>query len=91
MPELTLYKYDSCPFCARVRQFMQANGLELPMKDILQDNAAFRELLSGGGSQQVPCLRIETSAGAESTVQWLYESMDIIAYLQQHLVQPSQA
>ena len=33
----------------------------------------------GGGKRQVPCLRIEATPGE---VQWLYESMDIIAYLQ---------
>ena len=33
----------------------------------------------GGGKRRVPCLRIEATPGE---VQWLYESMDIIAYLQ---------
>ena len=39
---------------------------------------AVRELLVGGGSATVPCLRIENDAGE---VHWLYESADIIDYI----------
>ena len=73
-----LYQYDSCPFCARVRAFLEARGIDVPMRDTLRDASAFRELLMGGGRATVPCLRIEEDDGA---VQWLYESEDIIAYL----------
>jgi glutathione S-transferase len=38
-------------------------------------------LIEQGGHSQVPCLRIETTDGS---VQWMYESDDIIAYLQQN-------
>ena len=78
-----LYQYPSCPFCARVRHFLDSTGIEVPMKDILQDQQAYRELVLGGGSQQVPCLRIESPGDPEPIVHWLYESADIIAYLQQ--------
>lgn len=60
-----------------VRRFLEQSGMDIPLRNIHQDPAAHRELVEGGGSQQVPCLRIE-SAGA---VRWLYESADIIAYL----------
>jgi glutaredoxin 2 len=73
-----LYQYDSCPFCARVRRFLDARGIDLPMRDTLRDPAAFRELLLGGGRATVPCLRIETEDG---DVSWLYESADIVDYL----------
>lgn len=73
-----LYQYDSCPFCARVRRFLDAHGIDLPMRDTLRDAAAFRELLMGGGRATVPCLRIETETG---DVSWLYESADIMDYL----------
>ena len=73
-----LYQYDTCPFCARVRRFLDAQGIDVPMKDTLKEPAAFRELLMGGGRATVPCLRIETDAG---DVHWLYESNDIIEYL----------
>jgi glutathione S-transferase len=46
-----------------------------------QPEGEFRaELLQHGGKVQTPCLRI---ADAQGNVQWLYESNDIIKYLQQ--------
>ncbi|HAR30712.1 MAG TPA: glutaredoxin [Gammaproteobacteria bacterium] len=77
-----LYQYDSCPFCQRVRRFLAESGLSLPLKDTLRDPEARRELLTGGGDTQVPCLRIER----DGEVTWLYESLDIIAYLRAHAV-----
>ncbi len=73
-----LYQYDSCPFCHRVRAFLDRVGIDMPMRDTMRDMAAFRELLVGGGRPTVPCLKI-TNAGGETT--WLYESNDIIDYL----------
>lgn len=72
-----LFKYDSCPFCMRVRAFLQQAGLEIPMRDTLLDPDARRELIEGGGSGTVPCLRIDDGR----SVRWLYESLDIIEYL----------
>lgn len=82
METYQLFKYDSCPFCARVRQFLNQAGIEIEMQDILQDRSAHDALVAGGGSRQVPCLRIERGEGESASVQWLYESADIIAYLQ---------
>ena len=73
-----LYQYTACPFCHRVRAFLEQAGIEVPMKDTLFDPAARRELVEGGGSSMVPCLRIEREDGS---VTWLYESLDIIDYL----------
>ena len=79
MPDqYVLYQYDTCPFCARVRYFLEAEGIDIPMKDTMRDPVAFRELLMGGGRATVPCLRIGNAAGA---VHWLYESNDIVEYL----------
>ena len=73
-----LYQYDSCPFCARVRRFLAQRRIDIPRRDTLGDPSAFRELLIGGGRATVPCLRIENDAGE---VRWLYESEDIVDYL----------
>ena len=72
-----LYQYDRCPFCYRVRSFLDEAGIEIEMRDTLRDPQAFRELVQGGGSTTVPCLRIDS--GDET--RWLYESADIIEYL----------
>ena len=78
MPEhYTLYQYDSCPYCARVKRYLAEAGLAIDMKDTLRDAEARRELVAGGGSSMVPCLRIDR----DGDTRWLYESLDIIAYL----------
>jgi len=64
----------------RVRAYLQQAALEVPLQDTLLDPQARRDLIEGGGRGTVPCLRIENSTG----VRWLYESLDIIDYLQNH-------
>ena len=76
---LSLYEYRACPFCVKVRRFLKAESLELPVRDAKRE--PFREeLLEGGGKLQVPCLRIEAPNGA---TRWLYESGEIIRYLRE--------
>jgi len=38
--DLALYQYSSCPFCAKVRRFMAANELDIPLKDTMMDSSA---------------------------------------------------
>lgn len=76
--QYVLYQYAGCPFCHRVRAFLDRAGIEMPMRDTMRDINAFRELLAGGGRATVPCLRI---TGANGQTTWLYESNDIIEYL----------
>ena len=64
-------------------QFLQQAGISIETRDILREPDARTELLAGGGSQQVPCLRIERTQDGAEQVEWLYESVDIIRYLQQ--------
>jgi glutaredoxin len=72
-----LFQYDQCPFCRRVRQFMDAAGIDIEIRDTLRDPEALRELIRGGGRSMVPCLKIQSEEGTR----WLYESADIITYL----------
>lgn len=81
MSELTLYQDPTCPFCRRVLGFLDQIGKTVPMRDTLRDLEAYRELLLGGGRGTVPCLRIQDEETGES---WLYESLDIIDYLQDY-------
>ena len=76
--QYVLYQQAACPFCRRVRAFLDRSGIEIPMHDTMRDMAAFRELLVGGGRTTVPCLKM-TNTNGETT--WLYESNDIIEYL----------
>ena len=77
-----LYQYASCPFCARVDRFLQEFDINIEHRDTLRDPKAHAELVAGGGSSTVPCLRISS----EHDVRWLYESLDIMQYLYDRLV-----
>ncbi len=77
---LALYQYAACPFCVKVRWVMQRHSLNIETRDAKRNPQFAEELLTGGGSMQVPCLRIEDDNGVDT---WLYESADIIAYLEQ--------
>lgn len=77
---LTLYQYQACPFCVKVRRAMKRQGLSIETRDVKRNDAARDELLAGGGDLKVPCLKI---GEGESGVQWMYESKDIIGYLEE--------
>jgi glutaredoxin len=76
--QLTLYQYKACPFCVKVRMAMKRQSLNIEARDAKRSDSARAELLAGGGVLKVPCLRIADQQGVE---RWLYESSDIIAYL----------
>lgn len=78
--KMALYHFKTCPFCIKVRHEMGRLSLPIELRDA-QHEAEHREaLLQGGGKVQTPCLRI---IGDDGQVQWMYESGDIIRYLQQ--------
>ncbi len=80
---LTLYQYEACPFCVKVRRAMKRQGLNIETRDVKRSDTAREELLAGGGDLKVPCLRI---AEDEQSVQWMYESRDIIGYLEKRFL-----
>ena len=76
---LALYQFNACPFCVKVRRAIHTFNLKIELRDA-KNNPQFRqELEQQSGRIKVPCLRIEE--GGE--VRWMYESNDIIAYLQE--------
>lgn len=75
---LTLYVKPYCPYCARVIAVNGAIKAPLVYKDITADAAVRAELLEKGGKSQVPYLD-DTDRGVS-----MYESGDIIDYLQTH-------
>ncbi|GAB6041919.1 glutathione S-transferase N-terminal domain-containing protein [Endothiovibrio diazotrophicus] len=76
---LALYQFHACPYCGRVRRAIANLDLEIEIRDIRRDASHRDGLVREGGSSQVPCLRIEEDDG---TVRWLYESYDIVRYLE---------
>ena len=74
---LELYKKDSCPYCQRVMRFISSSGrTDIVYRDIVQSDEAAEQLVSIGGKRQVPCLFIDGKP--------LYESLDIIKWLEEH-------
>jgi len=78
MAQIQLYQFDACPFCVKVRRAAKRLNLPLETKDAKQSPWE-QELINGGGQRKVPCLRIENHTGE---VEWMYESNDIITYLE---------
>ena len=76
---LQLYQYEACPFCVKVRRAMKRQSLNIATRDVKRSDTARSELLAGGGKLKVPCLRIQDG---ERGHQWMYESKDIINYLE---------
>jgi len=76
---LSLYQLPACPFCVKVRRDIKRNGLNIELCNINGKNDYREELVREGGKQKVPCLKI---AGDNGQFEWLYESNDIISYLQ---------
>lgn len=76
---LALYQYKTCPFCIKVRQEMRRLTLNIEQRDAQQPGTNRDELIKQGGQAKVPCLRITDPTGQ---TQWLYESSEIIKYLQ---------
>ncbi len=76
---LSLYHYKACPFCVKVRRAMKRQSLSIQAFDAKRCEQSKSELIAGGGALKVPCLRIDEG---EKGVTWMYESDDIIDYLQ---------
>ena len=81
MEGLALYQLNACPFCIKTRRAMHKLNINLEIRDINKDKTIRDELKTGGGKVQVPCLRIERN----NKTQWMYESNDIIQYLQEQV------
>ena len=76
--KMSLYQFNACPFCVKVRRQLRKHSLNVELRDA-KNNAVFKdELTREGGKHKVPCLRIEDAA---KSVRWLYSSDDICSFL----------
>ena len=76
---MALYQYFACPFCIKTRRAIHRLNLPIALRDAQNDPEHRSALANDGGKLQVPCLRIDEDEGTR----WLYESGDIIGYLEQ--------
>ena len=76
---LILYQFKACPFCVKVRRSSQRLSVPLATRNVLENPQWHDELSDKGGRRKVPCLRI---ADAEGQHRWIYDSREIINYLE---------
>lgn len=77
--QITLFEFEACPFCRRVREVVTYLDLAVVVVPCARGSRHRAEVLARGGKSQFPFLLDETGGG---TVQ-LFESADIIAHLLQ--------
>jgi glutaredoxin len=82
LEKISLYQFFACPFCIKTRRAMYKLNLPIVKRNASQGSPYRDELLEGGGRVQTPCLRIEK----DDAVEWLYESSEIIRYLEKRFV-----
>tara|TARA_B110000285_G_scaffold226427_1_gene286171 strand:- start:481 stop:849 length:369 start_codon:yes stop_codon:yes gene_type:complete len=75
---MSMYQFKACPFCVKVRRELKRHALHIELRDAKKEGEFKAELTREGGRHKVPCLRIQKS---DNSVEWLYESNDIIAHL----------
>lgn len=75
----SLYYFNGCVFCYRVRMAMLKLSISMEMRNIHASSQYKNELRENGGKTTVPCLKIEE----KGQTCWMYESRDIVAYLRQ--------
>jgi glutathione S-transferase len=75
---LTLYNMEGSPYCRKVREALSELDLETIVRNLPKGSPKRVELAQRGGKIQVPYL-VDPNTGSE-----MYESDDIVAYLEQH-------
>jgi len=81
MQGLSLYQFFACPFCTKTRRAIHKLNVNVEARDINKSPEFRAQLEQGGGRVKVPCLRIEE----KGEVRWMYESNDIISFLENRL------
>lgn len=75
--QMALYQFRACPFCIKTRRTFRRLNLDIETRNA-NTNLQYRtELSEQGGKIKVPCLKINENG----KTQWMYESSDIIQYL----------
>ena len=80
---LALYQFHLCPFCVKTRRTIHRLGLNIETRDARNDEKHMETLIEEGGQYKVPCLAIQENG----ETRWMYESNDIISYLEQRFSQ----
>jgi len=80
MPEVTLYQFELCPYCQKVRAGLDLNGLLYRQVEVNPMNKKELPALPAGAPRKVPVLEIDGRL--------LWDSTEILAYLEAHFAGP---
>jgi glutathione S-transferase len=84
--QIELFHRQECPYSAKVRRFIEAEGLKSQIKyhEIDKEEGSDRKLLDLTGDEQVPCLVVDGKPILESDdiVDWLEDHKDDLRPLQ---------
>lgn len=82
--KLTLFQYQTCPFCCKVRAFLDFYGISY---DIVEVNPVLRQQIKFSLSKKVPILIVQD----KNKTQQVNDSSVIISALHSYLLDPLQA
>lgn len=77
--KLSLFQYQTCPFCCKVRAFLEYYGIPY---DVVEVNPVLRQQIKFSKYKKVPILLIEDEKGCQQ----LNDSTVIISMLSTHLI-----
>lgn len=77
--EITLFQYQTCPFCSKVRAFLDYHGFSY---DIVEVDAVLRQSIKWSKYKKVPTVLVKSKGG----YQQLNDSTVIISILQSYLI-----
>ena len=84
--QIELYHRQDCPFSAKVRRFIDSEGLksQIAYHDLDKEEGSDRKLLDLTGDEQVPCLVVDGKPILESDeiVDWLEDHKDDLRPMQ---------
>lgn len=76
--QLTLFQYRTCPFCCKVRAYLDSRGISY---DIVEVDAVLRQAIKWSGYKKVPILLAKVDGG----YQQLLDSTTIISALETYM------
>nr|XP_021188017.2 prostaglandin E synthase 2 [Helicoverpa armigera] len=76
--QLTLFQYQTCPFCCKVRAFLDSRGISY---EIVEVDAVLRQAIKWSGYKKVPIVLAKVDGG----YQQLLDSTAIISVLETYL------
>lgn len=57
--KVTVYSTSTCPFCIRVKQFLEENNIQFTHYDVGSDEAKAQEMMARSGQMGVPVIDID--------------------------------